>query len=259
MTSVTLNVAQLLTVGNIDVVARDLNIGESFSTLTRVYTLVSKDPLVSYDFEYTEIPQEQQYVKIFEEEIPTQGYVELQGFNFTVPSGNTGDRSIFEINIEQAINVFQIRMIGMEANIGDTVSMWIGPTYPIGTITSAISIGDTSCVVSSVPLSAMKVGWTVGIKNGSNPIEPMGRVESIDTPESRLVFRHPTTLAMPSGASFYAWVPRGSNIPLINGSHIYGQGKIGGSHTAKGLRVTFHYTNNNGLQKRFSLVCEDTF
>jgi len=259
MTSVTLSAADLFSVGKIDVFQNDMNIGETFSTLTREYTLTAKDPLVSYTFSYTEITQEQQYVRIYEEDTPTQGFMELQGFNFTVPAGNTGDRSIFEIDIEQAINIYQIVMIGREANLGDTVSMWIGPTYYIGAITTDIIPGDTSAVVTSVPLANMKVGWTLGVKNGSNPIEPVGRISSIDTENSRLVFRKPTTHTMPSGSLVYAWIPRGTNVPLINGPLHYGQGKIGGSYAMKGLRVTFHYTNNSSQQKTFSIVCEDTF
>lgn len=258
MTSVTFTANELIAYG-IYVNQSDLIIGESFSTLTRKYTLVSKNALVDYTFNYVEIAQTINYVRIEEEETPTQGYVELLGYDFTVPAGASGARSIFEVNIEQAINVYQIRMIGDSRNEGDTVSMWIGPTYAIGTITTDLIPGDTSAVVSSVPLSSMKLGWALGIKVGADPIESAGRIDAIDTNNSRLHFRHPTTLTAAAGSDVYAWIPRGINIPLFAGALTYGGGKIGGSHAPKGLRVTFHYTNNDGQQKKFRMICEDTY
>lgn len=258
MTSVVLTANELIDFG-IYVNQSDMNVGESFSTLTRKYTLVSKNALIDYTFNYTEIPQVVQTFKIEEEDIPTQGYVELLGYDFTVPAGASGARTIFEINIEQAMNVYQIRMVGDARNDGDTVSMWIGPTYAVGTITADLNAGDTYAVVSSYPLANMKLGWTLGLKVGSDPIESAGRIASIDTENSRFYFRHPTTLTAASGTPIYAWIPRGTNIPLFNGSLVYGQGKIGGSHAPKGLRVTFHYTNNDGQQKRFRMICEDTY
>ena len=122
------------------------------------------------------------------------------------------------IHKKKRINVYQIIMIGQESNVGDIVNMWIGPTYYIGAVTSNINPGDTSAAVTSIPLNNMKIGWTLGVKNGSNPIEPVGRIEAIDLANSRLKFRKPTTYTMPAGSLVYAWIPRGTNVPVINGS-----------------------------------------
>lgn len=251
--SIDLTPTELLAYG-VDVNQTDMNVGESFSTITRTYTLISKDPLVLYTFTYVDLPVTELYVKIKEEEIPTQGYMELQGYSFDIPAGATGNVSKHTIIIEQNVNVYCINIFGEPDNVNDTFSFFAGPTAPVGVLSQNLSIGDTEIHIASPVLSYYLPGFAVGTADGS-----LGRVKSVNVGAGKMTLRKPSTVTCSDGTYVYLWATRGSDLPMTNAIMELGNGKIGGSFAQEGLLVTFFYTNNTGIAKKLKLLVEDTY
>jgi hypothetical protein len=256
MAFVTLTPTELLAFG-VDVNFYDLSIGESFSTFTRTYVLIAKDPLVSYDFSYIEIPQLEEMVRIKEEDIPTQGYMELQGVVFNIPAGATGSISMHTMTIEQSVNIYCINVLGTNENADDTFSFYAGPADPIGALSQDVNPGDTGVFISSPVLSYYVPGFSIG--TATSPSVSLGRVKTVDVENGKITLRNPTTHTYPAGTYVYLWATRGSDIPMTNAIMELGNGKIGGSYAQEGLKVTFFYTNNTGLAKKLKLLIEDTY
>lgn len=197
--------------------------------------------------------------KIKEEDIPTQGFMEVIGYTYIIPSGNTGDISYHSTIIEENINVYEVNLLSTSCNDGDEFSMYSGPATPVGVLTQALGLSGEYVFISEPGLLYFKKGFTVGIKSGTDPVVPVGRISDLDFANGKVKLRFPSEYSFDQGCYVYLWVTRGSNIPLVNHIQTLGNGKIGGSYAEKGMQVVILYKNNTGLAKKFRLSMENTY
>lgn len=198
-------------------------------------------------------------IKILEEDIPTQGYMEVLGYTFNIPSGNTGDITRLYIPIEDNINVYEVNILCEEENKNDTFDMYVGPTTPIGVLTQNLNIGDQYAYLTSIAMTLYKPGFTLAVKHGADAITPIGRILEVDTANSRVKLRQVSAVAMSAGDYLFLWVTRATACPLTTTSITLGNGKIGGSYVNKGMVVTVLYKNNSTEAKKFKVLVENTY
>jgi len=196
--------------------------------------------------------------KIQEEDIPTQGYMEIQGYTFDVPSGSTGDITRFTIYNEEDINVYEVNILSEEEHKNDTYSVYVGPTSAAGYLTQSLSVGDTVAYIYSGSTPYFKKGFTLGISSGGTST-PVGRVSAIDTGTNALSLRNPSAYSAAAFSPIYCWATRATDLPMTSHPMILGNGKIGGSYLPKGTSVIFFYKNNTGLAKKFKVSTENTY
>lgn len=196
-------------------------------------------------------------VKIDQEDIPTQGYYRLYGFQFTAATGPNIDTS-YDVTFPYPVNILTVTLEAGDENIGDIVNAVVGPGTVIGVITADVSIGDTIINVSSTVLSIIKMGFQATLSDGTQT-DALGEVTNIDLINNQITVASAATLSFSASSPTYVQmtVLRVTNYYIHNTNATpWGNGSYGGSYLPANVIGRVIYTNMSDQPKIVSINIE---
>lgn len=195
---------------------------------------------------------------IKEEDISTGGNIQFKSLQFSIPSGNPGDKTIFEHSFLYPISIISINLLIQPDNIGDIVEADIAHNTTVGIITENISSGVTEFTVSDTVINNLNIGYNVFLNDGVHT-NVLGSCIFIDKTNKKIATEFSTTndFLLNSPTYLQQTVKLIDKIHIVNTHNLLlGSDKIGASYIPKNIPGRMIYTNNNGLEKTFTFLIQ---
>lgn len=182
-------------------------------------------------------------VKIQMEDVPTGGNFCAQTFSVTAAANTTTtSQASWPFNI----SILLVSWTTTSDNNGDIVNVEIPSHLTVGTITSNISVGDTTIAVSPTVLEYLENGYFVTITDGTHTDE-VGRVIGISTTDNTITVETASTNAYSATTPTYVQM----TIKPINNlefgpaqTYTIGQYSLSATHIPANTPINVLYTNN---------------
>lgn len=179
------------------------------------------------------------------------GYYHCDGISFNIAAGPIDSITTHDLIWPYNIVIWNTDVYCTSDNVGDVVSVVAAPNKLIGNITSPVTIGSNTIVVSTTVTGAVYKSFSLTIDDGVNS-QDLGRIISIDTTTNTITIENSLTNDYATGSLIKL------NVNLITDFEIALNG-IGVSFGSKGLRgkplpanttLRTIYKNKNGLAKK---------
>lgn len=221
--------------------------------LSDVEEIILTDILSSHDgeYQYKELPQK---VKVIEEAPDgldkTNGRFQADSIKIQIP--NTKGTYTSTISYGFYIGLLSATWFCNEVNIGDEASFHIASDTIIGYATQTLSSGATEISVSDTVIENILAGQMITF--GDNDYI---HVKEVDATNKTITLCEPLSynITINDLAKIRINVLRDFHFNGI-GQITLGAAKIGSSLVPPNTPLTLEYTNNNGLEKEFSVLIE---
>ena len=196
-----------------------------------------------------------QLLRIQEEDIPTGGHYQAQGYEVDV--ADTDTTKTLNISFPHPVSLLAAEWNNKAAFDGDSIQMAI-PYTTIGAIGANVSSSDTVITVSSTVIDNMRIGGWVKITDGVNA-DDLGRCLSIDETNSQITVETAATQAFSAASPTYVqmqvrMLPKS---PLDGVGRVQlGESKIGGSYIPPNTTFEIIYYNDTGTAKKLRFMME---
>lgn len=206
-------------------------------------------------------------VIVQEESISTGGNLQLESYTFDVPSsGTTGEITTFGITYPIPVNLLSFTVCPTDKNIGDCVSADVGYHTTIGAITENVDMGVSGGItgfgVSQTVMDYLNLGYQVTLTNGVTSCE-MGRCIMKDVVNNKISTEFSSitdfSVASPTYVQQTVEMVRNLYFPYSTVPLHLGDDKIGASYIPANTVGRVHYTNNDGMAKKFTFYIEHLY
>jgi hypothetical protein len=193
--------------------------------------------------------REQNVVSIREENGSTGGHFKTESKVLVSEPNST---VTLDVTWAYPISVLEAYFVPTQDNLDDELEILVGPNTTIGVIMQPLTIGATSCVVSSTVLTYLCIGYRLCITNGVT-MDHVGLVISINPVTSTVSFETATTNSYDAGAFVQMTIALVENYVIgpHNVRYIIGEGKIGGSYVPANTIARLQYINKSNVSKKF--------
>ena len=145
------------------------------------------------------------------------------------------------------VSVLTVQMMCTPDNIGDTLSLCVGPNTPVATLTANVNVDDTQLSVSDV--TWLNSGYYVRLDDGVAVFE--SRIVSVDSETSSIFLETASTAAFASGTFVKRTVYYFKDLDLPGGITTVGNSTFTSSLIPANVVVQIDYTNNTATPKNF--------
>ena len=187
----------------------------------------------------------------------TKGFYRVQGFPMTITAG-TGIVSTMDVSFPYITSVRSTDLIVTTDNLGDHIEVISAPDTVVGSITAAVSIGNTIINVSPSALQNINSGFLISLSDGVNTSK-LGECISVNNVAGTI------TVEIPANQNYSAVTPtyvrltvsRIKNMNLVSAGIIsLGASELGGSSNPANNVNRVIYTNNSSIAKTFNICAE---
>jgi hypothetical protein len=178
--------------------------------------------------------------------IPTGQHYLADFFELSIPAG-TGATATYNISYDYNVSAYSITVLPTSDNVGDSFDVITVPNTLAGTITSAIDVGATSLVLSSV--ANLSSGFLISISDGTTTND-LGWIISVDATTNTIIVSTATSSSFDIGANVTYGIPRIRNGKIVNSQNFgLGFSTIGSSGLPAGAVAQLNYTNHSADAK----------
>jgi hypothetical protein len=197
------------------------------------------------------------FTRIKEEEVPTQGLYRCEFINYEITSQSN---VIITKKYDYPINIINLTCFASTEHVGDSINTYIVPDTPIGFISSNAVIGESNFYVNDTTMKYIKKGLIYTLQNNNSPYnsEELGEIVNINF-DSNMITTKNYLSSNNFDAMCYSKIKGHAikDLLVIKPCEIsIGESKIGATFINSNMNLVLEYNNSNCQSKIFQVQVE---
>jgi hypothetical protein len=190
---------------------------------------------------------------------PTEGIFYAKTYSWNLPGNAPGEVSTFTLSWSNSIQVWELVIESLAANVGDTVTICVAPATTIGTLTAPVSSGTVLPVQqATVTNNNVFVGGTIVLNDTVNNVQQeVGYLVSKDQNNFQLNVDTAVAHSFPTGTLVQQYLYMIRDLPLLRAESIFiGKKGFAGKAIPANVPVQLTVTNVSGAAKKLYIYSE---